>query len=119
MIFLFHFFVFLKLCYYPFRFVVSTRRLLKHCVELKIMCADATYKLNWCGFPFMVIGTVDTSKTFHPLCFACCSGETTSDFEFIFKTMNDAVNELFDCEMAPEILIADGANSIRNAFMNV
>lgn len=102
-----------------FRFVVSTQRLLRHCIGLHQINVDATYKVNWNGFPLMVIGTVDRNKKFHPLVYACCSSETTADFEFIFRSMRETINTLFDHDFAPEVLIADGANSIRNAFTNV
>lgn len=102
-----------------FRFVISTQRLLKNCIGITQLCVDATYKLNWQGYPFLVVGTVDRWKKFHALAFACCTNETTEDFAFMFHSMIDAVKLLFDETLAPEILIADGAYSIRNAFTEV
>ena len=32
----------------------------------KVIQADATYKLNWPGFPVMVVGTSDMDRKFHP-----------------------------------------------------
>lgn len=39
-----------------FKIVVSTERMLKNCAGVNQLCVDATYKLNWNGYPFMVIG---------------------------------------------------------------
>lgn len=102
-----------------FKIVVSTKRLLSHCANEKQMCADATYKLNWNGFPFMVIGTVDRMRKFQPLCFALCVGETTDDFRFIFQSMADSVKSIFQMDFEPNILICDASDAIYNAFFEV
>lgn len=102
-----------------FRIAISTRRMLSNCVGIDQLCVDATYKLVWQGFPFLVVGTVDRAKKFHPLCFAICSNERQEDFTFLFKTIKSSVEELYNEIFAPSILIADGAYSIRNAFEEV
>lgn len=102
-----------------FRFAVSTLRLLSNCVGLDQVCCDATYKLMWQGFPFLVIGTVDRAKKFHPLCFACTSTERQEDFEFFFQALKSSVEKFYEEPFSPRILIADGAHSIRNAFETV
>lgn len=101
-----------------FRFVLSTLFLLNMLKSQKKICIDATYKLNWLGFPLMVLGTIDRAKRFHPLVYACCSQETGLDFEFIFKSIKNAIKIHFDIDFEPEIMIADGADAIRNAFYN-
>lgn len=101
-----------------FRFTVTTRRLLNHCAHSDLLCVDATYKVNWMGFPYLVIGTVDRAKKFHPLCFSLCTSETEEDYSFVFKALTHSIKELFDIEFSPKILIADGSFAIRNAFEN-
>lgn len=102
-----------------FRFCLSTPRLLEKFIGLKTICIDATYKLNWNGFPLVVLGTVDREKKFHPLVYACMSHETTEDYTFVFETMKNVIENLFEESFEPEKLIADGAMPIRNAFFNV
>lgn len=102
-----------------FRLVVTTKRLLLHCTNITHLCVDATHKLTWHDYPFMVIGTVDQNKKFHPLCFALCTQETTKDFEFIFETLSNSVKKHTEGELKPHILISDASNAIRNAFMSV
>lgn len=102
-----------------FRIVVSTKRMINHCSGVERLCVDATYKLTWHGYPFMVVGTVDKEKKFHALCFALCVSETGDDFQFIFKTLANAVKLQTNKDFEPHILICDAADSIRNAFSDV
>lgn len=102
-----------------FRFTFSTRILLDILSKVTTICIDATYKLNWLGFPLMVLGTVDRTKRFHPLAYACCSHEKTLDYSFIFKSVKKTIKIIFDREFDAEILIADGADPIRNAYYEV
>lgn len=99
-----------------FRFAFSTPRLLDILSHQKTICIDATYKLNWLGYPLMVLGTVDRTKRFHPFVYACCSHERTHDYQFIFDSVKVAIQEHFKRKFEPEKLIADGADQIRNAF---
>lgn len=99
-----------------FRFACSTPLLLKTLMTQKTICIDATYKINWLGFPLMILGTVDRTKRFHPLVYACCSHERTVDYQFIFSCVKEAIKRHFDVEFEPEILIADAADPIRNAY---
>lgn len=98
-----------------FRFAVSTLRMVSNCNGLDQVCVDATYKLVWQGFPFLVVGHVDREKKFHPLCFACTSHEKKEDFEFVFEALKASVKTIGGV-FEPKILIADAALSIRNAF---
>lgn len=86
--------------------------------NLETICIDATYKLNWHGFPLIVVGTVDRLKRFHPVAYACSTNETTADYEFVFEAIRDATENIYGHKFEPKILIADGADAIRNAFYN-
>lgn len=99
-----------------FGFAFSTPLLLDMLSNCKTVCIDATYKLNWLGFPLMVLGTVDRAKHFHPFVYACCSHERTTDYEFVFDCVKKAIKSHFQKEFEPETLIADGADPIRNAW---
>lgn len=99
-----------------FGFAVSTVLLLSILKNVKTICIDATYKLNWHGFPLMVLGTVDRTKRFYPLVYACCSHERGIDYAFIFDSVKKAIKDQFNEDFEPNILVADGADAIRNAF---
>lgn len=102
-----------------FRIVVTTKRMLDHCAKAVRLCVDATYKLIWQDYPFMVVGFIDKGKRFHPLAFALCVQETTEDFKFIFESIASAVEKHTGRKFDPKILISDAADAIRNAFMMV
>lgn len=90
--------------------------MLKHSASASTLCVDATYKLNWMGYPFLIVGTVDRSRKFHVLAYACVTNETALDYTFLFQTMIDAVKLIHDSQLSPKALIADGDRAIRNAF---
>ena len=71
-----------------FRFFVSTKRLLNLALKRHHMNADATYKLNWQGFPILLCGTTDSDKKFHGFGLAVSTNEKKDDFKFIIKNDN-------------------------------
>lgn len=99
-----------------FRFLLSTPALLRRARNFETVCIDATYKLNWHGFPLIVFGTVDRLKRFHPVAYACTTHETTADYEFVFSSFRNAIEIFYEQKFEPKTLIADGADAIRNAF---
>lgn len=102
-----------------FRFCMCTPHLLAQFEALTTVCIDATYKLNWNGFPLILLGTVDRTKRFHPLFYGCSSNETADDYAFFFNSIKEGVKKYFGKEFDPQILIADGESigdhAIRNA----
>lgn len=101
-----------------FRFAMSSSRLLNMLSSCRTICIDATYKLNWLGFPLIVLGTVDRAKRFHPFVYGCCSHGRTLDYEFVFECAKKAIETHLGKDFGPETLIADGSDAIRNAFYN-
>ena len=101
-----------------FKFFISTKRLLSQMNLSNKLHVDATYKLNWNGFPLFVIGTTDLAKSFHCLGIALCENEKETDFEFVFDTL---LKESKDLGLAIkfDFLISDAAPAIRGAFQKV
>lgn len=102
-----------------FRFFVSSKRLLQIAMNAVKLHTDGTYKLIWQGFPVLLIGTTDANRKFHPIGLCVSKHERTIDFEFIFRTVKDALLNIFSFEIDPHVLIADAASSIKNGFTNV
>ncbi len=102
-----------------FRFFLTTKRLIKIAAESKNMHADATYKLIWQGFPVLIPGTTDANRKFHPFGLAVCTCEKQKDFEFIFQSVIIALQKLNLPDIKPTVLVADGSDAIRNAFVEV
>lgn len=94
-----------------FHFCITTPNLLGRLSKVSIICIDATYKLNWMGFPLVILGTVDKMKRFHPMIYACTSHEATQDYIFVFESVKVGIATHFpQQEFAPRTLIADGAD---------
>lgn len=98
---------------------MSTPTLLKQYIGETKICIDGTYSLNFLGYPLIHMGTVDRTKRFHTLVLACTTNETASEYAFVYKTVQDALLKHFQYKFEPTTLIADGADSIRNAFFDV
>jgi hypothetical protein len=49
------------------RIFFTTKRLIRLTMfNRKHICADATYKLIWQGYPVLIVGTTDIDRVFHP-----------------------------------------------------
>lgn len=97
-----------------FKLSISTPRLLEHARNAGHLAIDATYKLNWQGYPVLIVGTTDLDRHFHPLCLSICSNEQRESFEFILESLKKEVPEL-----SPTHLISDASQAIREAFRRV
>lgn len=102
-----------------FKFCVTSKLLLKKHINVKHIHVDATYKLVWQGFPVLLVGTTDAAKQFHIICISVSTGETCSDFKWIFKSLQEKYLSFYGTEFSPNILISDAAASISKAFQNV
>lgn len=99
-----------------FRIFVSTKRLLKHATESKILHADGTYKVVVQGFPILPVGISDQDKHFHLCGIAITSSESANDFEFLFDSLQHGVAKATNSDLKPEKLVADLAIPITNGF---
>ncbi len=62
-----------------FRVAMSTRFLLELALKTRHLAADASYKLNFQGFPVFLVGVNDMRRVFHSTSLSICSGETGDD----------------------------------------
>lgn len=104
-----------------FGIFVTSKRLLKNAVAAKWFCADATYKVNWNGFPALVVGTTDRDRKFHLIGISVCSGETEKDFEFTFQSVKNSALAAHLINIQPQSLVCDAApaHAIQNGFKTV
>ena len=99
------------------RFFVSSKFLLKLASDYcKLLQADATYKLNWHGYPVLMIGVSDDANVFHPFGIAMTIEEKSNDFSFIFRSLQIGIDicgypRIVHCD-----LLADAADAITNGF---
>ena len=98
------------------RMFFTTRRLLEPSEFVMHVTVDGTYKLNYQGFPCIMIGTTDLQKRFQPFGFAITIKEEEADYHFVFKSLADKVLTIFGRVFKPTILIDDAAHAITNGF---
>ena len=80
---------------------------------------DATYKLNWQGYPLLVIGLSDFTKQFHPFGWCLSSGETSKDFEFLILSAKQGLQNIYNIQFLPSFIMGDAAESITNAINRI
>lgn len=99
-----------------FRFAATSKKMLKNGTTARHIHIDSTYKIVWQGYPLFVIGTTDLGRHFHPILFALCMEEKTEDYEFVIRSMTNAVFVHFGVVISPRFLISDAAQAIINDF---
>ena len=82
----------------------------------KQIVIDATYKLNYQGYPLVVGGTTDRMRKLHPAFAGLVSNETHVAYCVIFSALKDLIKENCKIDYCPTNLIADGAEPISNGF---
>ncbi|XP_048481537.1 uncharacterized protein LOC125489545 [Plutella xylostella] len=87
--------------------------------EVKVIHADATYKLIWQGFPVFVVGSTDKNKRFHPFALGVATNEEKEDFKLLFDAIKINIFNLYSQNFKPEVLVCDAAKAIQNAFTEV
>jgi hypothetical protein len=100
-----------------FRFLITSKFLLKQAIGASLVATDATHKLLWLGMPVLIVGTTDAKRQFHPFAIGVCTNETARDFQFVFSSLIEGVRKHFDSEYKPDILLADSAPAITNGFI--
>lgn len=101
-----------------FRVFATSKALIRKAEYAKCLCADATYKLMWQGFPVLVVGTTDMNRKFHLIGLAVCRNEQEDDFKFLFESVKVSAHKLIGVRVAPTVLVSDAAPAIGNAFKN-
>ena len=102
-----------------FRVVMTTKHLLKAAGKAKVLQIDATYKVNWNGYPVIVAGVADANKSFFPCMICVVSTETKEDYAFVMQSMKDGARLYHDLDFNPEVVVADMAKSISAAVSEV
>lgn len=90
-----------------FRFFLSTKNLLSQC------------KLNYEGFPVIVVGVTDLDRHFHVSGISVCTNENTEDFTFIFQSLSTGIFRVHGQHYMPTTLVSDAAEAIHNGFTAV
>ena len=102
--------------------VVSTKSLLENLLkqaahDFPFLCLDGTFKLNKNGYPLLMMNTIDRHYHGHPVANALCNGETQDNYEFLLKSLKKSIDQIYDYQIHPRFILADGSSSIRAAFL--
>ena len=100
-----------------FRVAVSTPNMIHGAYQSSHVVADATYKLNYLGWPVLVIGTLSVQKPkFRLLGLALSNTEKEDDFKWLFKCVKDKCEAQSNGKpLQFEQFTSDSAFAIRNA----
>lgn len=96
------------------RFVViwSTRKMLNR-VNIDIIQDDATYRLNWHGYPFFVSGVSTSCGQFFPTYVSLSSHEDAQAWKVIYEYLKTEIG------ITPKYRMGDGAREITKAGIEV
>lgn len=94
-----------------FKVFWTTNRLLSFINISNSINIDSTFKLNYNGFPVIVVGTTDKNCAFHPFGLSLVTNETWESYFFIFSSLVKFCNTF-----SPKVLIADSDQSITKGF---
>ena len=101
------------------RVVMTTKRLLLNAAKSAVVHVDATYKLNWHGFPIIIAGVSDLARQFFPVVLGVMQGETTDDYRLLLSSMKSSVEQVSGAVYEPRIVVADCADAITTAIGQV
>ena len=102
-----------------FRVVMTTKHLLRSLSGSKVIQVDATYKVNWNGYPVIVAVIADTNKAFYPCVISVVASEAAEDYAFVMRALKKGALTHSGMELAPEVVVADMARAITAAVAEV
>ena len=83
------------------------------------MATDGTYKLNYEGFPILMVGTVDMDREYHPYGIMITKTEDHGDYTFMCSRLKVLAEQIGPTDFNPTILLADAASAITNGCISV
>lgn len=87
---------------------IATPRLIKLTrFKSSHVVTDGAYKLNYNGFPILMIGTTDFSQKYLPYGVMLTKKEDAGDYDYMFKTLKDLALSVENVSFEPYILLVD------------
>ena len=71
--------------------MLTTRSLLIAAAASDVIHVDATYKLNWQGYPVLISGVTDAASQFFPCNFAVMTSEKEGDYTSLLRVMKEVM----------------------------
>lgn len=103
-----------------FRYIVTTKRLLRNASSSNLIHTDATQKIVVQRFPLLVFGTTDKTpdQKFHLIAIMITKTETADDFALGFKSIRSAMLFIANVNYSPRYCMADACTSIVSFVTN-
>ncbi|XP_043246603.1 uncharacterized protein LOC122394085 [Amphibalanus amphitrite] len=95
--------------------MLTTRSLLVAAAAADVIHVDATYKLNWQGYPVLIAGVTDAASQFFPCIFAVMTSEKEGDYTSLLRVMKDEVEKATQQTFAPRVVMGDCAEAVTRA----
>lgn len=102
-----------------FRFIISTKRLLKNAANSNIVHADSTHKVTTEKIPLIVAGVTDKNSKFHFAGLTVANHEKSDDYALTFAGLRKGVELVSKKRFEPTVLVCDGDTGIHKAFRSV
>ena len=99
--------------------MLSTRSLLMAAAASDVVHVDATYKLNWQGYPILIAGVTDAASQFFPCIFAVMTSEKEEDYTSLLQVMTGKVEKATQQVFAPRVVMGNCAEAISKAVQTV
>ena len=96
-----------------FHITWSTKKMMRR-INRELAQGDATYRINWRGFPVLVAGTSTSTGKFFPWSFTLTSKEDSSVWSSVFRWMKSVLGDL-----SPKKVLGDGARDFTKAAREV
>ncbi|KAF4759075.1 hypothetical protein FOZ63_022567, partial [Perkinsus olseni] len=98
-----------------FQAIYSTRRCVEASRKAVMMSTDATYKVNFHGFPVLTLAMVDYHNHTFPIALAICGNEKIDDYRELFLSTDVGAAKMGLPSHSPSFIMADGAPAITRA----
>lgn len=91
-----------------FRFFLTSKKLMENYKYFEHLQTDATYKINYQGYPLLVVGSEDKNNKFHLFGLALCTSETAEDYGWVFQAL--------EADKPLKAVMGDAADAITKAI---
>ncbi|XP_028169076.1 uncharacterized protein LOC114359037 [Ostrinia furnacalis] len=102
-----------------FCFAITTKHLLKFCIDAQNIVADTKNQLTWQGHSIVTVGTITKNNIFIPISMAVSTENKWHFFKMLFENLKQSVSSVHSKSMNPCVLVGDGSKNMQAAFKQV
>ncbi|XP_043209250.1 uncharacterized protein LOC122374521 isoform X1 [Amphibalanus amphitrite] len=102
-----------------FRFILSSKRLMKFAAQASTLSVDASHRMKWFGAPVLFVGVSDVNGMFFPVMFAVISHETADNYLQMLTVLKKCVEASSGTAFQPSCVIGNGDPNVADAVKSV